>query len=257
MHGTQEMIGKVAMLDKVKALNGYKLRGRDGEMGTAEDFYFDDHHWTIRYLIANTGTWLAERQVLISPHALTLVNKKNRFLAVDLTKKQIEGSPSLNSDKPVSRQYEEDYYGYYGWPTYWNGPFTWGPYEYIPRDPDKKKGTNQGGKPWDHHLRSISNVTGYDIHASDGEIGHVDDFIIDDESWTIRYLIIDTRNWLPGKKVLISPKWIDNVSWDDSKVFIKLSRDAVKQSPEYTEESLLSRDYEIALHKHYELPGYW
>lgn len=245
------------MLDKIKVLTGFTLRGRDGEVGTVEDFYFDDHHWTIRYLVADTGNWLADRQVLISPHALTAVHKEKRFIAVDLTMKQIEGSPSLNSDKPVSRQYEEDYYGYYGWPTYWSGPFTWGASSYIPRDSERNRGSNAGGKAWDRHLRSACTVTGYDLHVSDGEIGHVEDFVVDDVTWTIRYLIVDTRNWWPGKKVLISPQWIENVSWDDSKVSLKLSRDAVKRSPEYTEESLLSREYEIGLHRYYDRQGYW
>ncbi len=93
--------------------------------------------------------------------------------------------------------------------------------------------------------------------ATDGQIGHVEDFIIDDETWAIRYLIIDTQNWLPGKKVLLSPRWIESVSWDESKVFVSISRKAVEQSPEYTEESLLTREYETGLHKHYNRQGYW
>jgi hypothetical protein len=245
------------MLEKVKVLTGFKLRGRDGEVGSVADFYFDDHHWTVRYLVAETGSWLAERKVLISPHALTSVHRENRFIAVDLTKKQIEGSPTLNSDKPVSRQFEEEYYEYYGWPTYWDGPFAWGPYAYIPSGPKMKKETNPGGKPWDHRLRSAAAVTGYGIHASDGEVGHVEDFLIDDDTWTIRYMVVDTRNWLPGKKVLVSPKWIERVSWDDSKVYIDLSRDAIKRSPEYSADSLPTRDYEIGLHQHYARQGYW
>jgi len=245
------------VLSRAKILSGYTLRGLDGEVGAVADFYFDDHYWTIRYLVAGTGNWLTDRQVLISPHALTAVDAEKDSIAVALTKKQIEDSPSLDSDKPVSRQFEQDYYGYYGWPTYWSGPFTWGPYSYIPRDPERERETNSGGKAWDTRLRSASEVTGYNIHASDGEIGHVEDFVIDDATWTIRYLIADTRNWWPGKKVLISPKWIERVSWDDSKVFVKLSRDAVRRSPEYSAESLPTRDYEIGLHKHYGLSGYW
>ncbi|MCX5824170.1 MAG: PRC-barrel domain-containing protein, partial [Deltaproteobacteria bacterium] len=245
------------MLNKAKTLKGYKLDSRDGEIGTVKEFYFDDHHWTIRYLVADTGTWLMGRQVLISPYALVAVNKEEQHITVDLTKKQIEDSPSLNSDKPVSRQFEETYYGYYGWPMYWSGPYMWGYYPTIVRDREKWRKSNQGGKAWDPHLRSTDDVSGHNIQASDGEIGHVEDFIVDDETWAIRYLIVDTRNWWPGKKVLLSPQWIERVSWSESKVFVNLLRETIKQSPEYTEESPLTRDYETKLHRHYNRQEYW
>ncbi|MGI8965948.1 MAG: PRC-barrel domain-containing protein [Limisphaerales bacterium] len=245
------------MLKTAKTLKGYKLDSLDGEIGEVKEFYFDDRHWTIRYLVANTGSWLTGRQVLISPHALVAAIKEEKHIAIDLTKKQIEDSPSLNSDKPVSRQFEEAYYGYYGWPMYWSGPNMWGPYPYIVRAPEKQNKSNQGGKAWDAHLRSTDAVRGHYIQAADGEIGHVEDFIIDDETWAIRYLVIDTRNWWPGKKVLVSPHWIERVSWSESKVFVNLLRESIKQSPEYTEASLLTRDYETGLHRHYNRQGYW
>ena len=245
------------MLNKVKVLTGYKLEGIDGEIGKVKEFYFDDQHWTIRYLVADTGNWLTGRQVLISPYALAAVNKEEQYITIDLTKKQIEDRPSLNSDKPVSRQFEETYYGYYGWPVYWGGSNRWGNYPYIVRDREKWRESTQGEEAWDPYLRSTDDTSGHDIQASDGEIGHVEDFIIDDETWAIRYLIIDTRNWWPGKKVLISPKWIERVSWSESKVFVNLTRETIKESPEYTEESLLTRDYETGLHRHYNRQGYW
>jgi len=246
------------MLNKAKTLKGYKLDSLDGEFGEVREFYFDDLHWTIRYLVADTGSWLFGRRVLISPYVLVAAIQEEHHIAIDLTKKQIEDSPSLNSDKPVSRQFEMDYAGYYGWPSYWGGPATWGAFPTPVR----------GQGPWavpvvdeedtsDSHLRSTHEVAGYRIHATDGEIGHVEDFIIDDETWAIRYLVVDTRNWWPGKKVLVSPQWIERVSWSESKVFVNLSRDAIKQSPEYTEESLITRDYETALHRHYQIDGYW
>ena len=125
------------MLNKAKTLKGYKLHSRDGEIGKVKEFYFDDQHWTIRYLVADTGNWLTGRQVLISPYALVTVNKEEKYIAIDLTKKQIEDSPSLDSDKPVSRQFEEAYYGYYRWPMYWDSPHMWRPYTYIVRDPQR------------------------------------------------------------------------------------------------------------------------
>ena len=140
---------------------------------------------------------------------------------------------------------------------YWDGPYRWGSHSCIVRDREKWKESTQGAKAWDRHLRSTYSVSGHHIQALDGEIGHVEDFIIDDETWAIRYLVIDTRNWWAGKKVLVSPQWIENVSWGERKVFVNLSRQTIKESPAYTEESLLTRDYETALHRHYNRKGYW
>jgi hypothetical protein len=245
------------MLSEARTLKGYRLDSLDGEIGKVKEFYFDDQHWTIRYLVADTGDWLTGRQVLISPYALVAVIPEQQHITIDLTKKQIEDSPSLDTDKPVSRQFEEAYYGYYGWPMYWDGPYAWGPYPYLVRDPEEWKRAAGGEKAWNPHLRSTHDVRGHRIQATDGEIGHVEDFIIDDETWAIRYLIVDTRNWWPGKRVLVSPQWIERVSWSQSKVFVNLLRESIQQSPEYTEESLPSRDYETGLHQHYNRQGYW
>jgi uncharacterized protein YrrD len=242
---------------KANALKGYTLESLNGKIGVVQEFYFDDRHWTIRYLVADTGNWLNDRQVLISPYALVDVNMKEQLIAINLSKKQIEESPSLDSDKPVSEQFEEDYYGYYGWPMYSTGPYIWGISPYIVRDLEKLRESSQGEKNWNLHLRSTHEVSGYHIRALDGEIGHVVDFIIDDETWTIRYLVVDTRNWWSGKKVLVSPEWIERVSWSDSKIYVDLPLDAIKEAPEYTEEFLLSRDYETILHIHYNRKVYW
>ena len=245
------------MLYTADTIKGYKLDALDGEIGKAKEFYFDDRYWTIRYLVADTGNWLTGRQVLISPYALVAVSAEDKHVTVDLTRNQIENSPSLNSDKPVSRQFEEAYYGHYGWPMYWEGPDRWGSSPVVVRDREKWTDSARSEKAWDPHLRSTYAVSGHHIQALDGEIGHVDDFIMDDETWAIRYLVVNTHNWWPGKTVLVSPQWIENVSWSERKVFVNLSREAIKQSPEYTEDSLVSRDYEIGLHHHYRRPGYW
>ena len=252
------------MLNKVKTLKNYKLKCLDGEIGKVKEFYFDDHNWTIRYLIADTGNWLVGRQVLISPYALDGVNNEDQYIIINLTKNQIENSPSLDSDKPVSRQYEEDYYTYYEWPVYWGDPNIGGTCGLSPiivsgqgQNQEKLMESTQGDKGWDTHLRSTHGVSGYTIQATDGEIGHVEDFIIDHETLEIRYLVIATMNWWPGKKILVSPKWIERVSWNESKVFVNLLRETIKQSPEYTEESLITRDYESKLHQHYNQQGYW
>jgi hypothetical protein len=246
------------MLIKAKTLQGYKLNGLDGEIGKVKEFYFDDLHWVIRYLVADPGNWLTSgRQVLISPYALLAVNTEAEHIDIDLTTQQIVNSPSLDHDKPVSQQFEQSYYGYYGWPKYWDGPHMWGSYPTIIHDRDKWKETVQSGKSWDPHLRSTHSVSGHDIQAIDGDIGHVEDFILDDETWAIRYLIIDTRKRWLGTKVLLSPRWIERVSWNELKVFVNISCEAIKQSPEYTEGSLLTRDYETELHQHYHRQKYW
>ena len=245
------------MLDKTKILKDYKLHALDGEIGSLEEFYFDDKHWTVRYLVVDTGNWLMGREVLISPYAVTSVDQDLKTIFLDLTKKQIEDSPSLESHKPVSRQFEDSYYAYYGWPSYWDGPYAWGSYSYASEARDHWDRVHRNETSGDRNLRSTADVTGHHLQANDGEIGHVEDFIVDDDSWTIRYLVVDTQNWWPGKKVLIAPMWIESISWIDAKVFVLLSREDIRKSPEYTETVLLERGYEELLHKHYHSEGYW
>ncbi len=208
-------------------------------------------------LIADTGGWLSDRTVLISPYALDPANEVRKVIPLDLTKIQIERSPSLYTDKPVSRQYEWEYYSYYGWSGYWDGAYPWGPSAYPIRGRNVWSEASRRAKGYDLHLRSTASVSGSNLQAQDGEIGHVDDFVIDDETWTIRYLIVDTQNWWPGKKVLISTRWIERISWEESKVFINLTREAIKQGPEYTDQTLITRDHEMKLHRHYNREGYW
>jgi len=236
------------MLDKAKTLTGYSLHSLDGDIGKAKDFYFDDRDWTIRYLVADTGEWLISRQVLFSPHSLAGVDRDQGSITVKLTKDQIEHSPTLNRDKPVSRQFERAYFGFYGLPVYFGF------------EPDRIKAGNSAQtrkKRGDPDLRSAHAVSGHHVEASDGEIGHVEDFLIDVQTWAIRYLVVDTKDWLPGKKVLISPKWIERVSWSEKQVVVDLTREAVQQAPEYADVTPITRDQEIALHRHYKRDGYW
>jgi uncharacterized protein YrrD len=248
------------MQKSTKDLKGNTIVATDGDIGKVDDFYFDDKSWTIRYLVADTGNWLLGRKVLISPIALGKTDFSSGRFDVTLTKKQVEESPSIDTDKPVSRQHEAYYHDYYGYPYYWTGPYLWGPMS-CPQIPvlDQKRVEGRRAEreeAGDLHLRSAANVTGYHIEARDGGVGHVEDFIIDNETWEIRYMVVDTRNWLPGKKVLIAPRWIDRVSWNDSKVYVSLSREAIKNAPEYDPDAL-SREYEGKLHDHYNRPKYW
>lgn len=251
------------MLQNVKRILGYKLAATDGEIGRVKDVYFDDQTWTIRYLVADTGNWLPGKQVLISPWALRHVSPAEAHIEVTLTRQQIEDSPPITADLPVSRQHEIEYYQYYGWPMYWYGPALWGPapfpayFEAGPNALVPPPPTNHAHSASNPHLRSAGAVIGYQIHARDGEIGHAEDFLFDDENWAIRYLEIDTRNWWPGKKVLVAPQWIERVSWEKSAVYVDLNRKTIEQAPEYDPLSPVSRDYETQLFNHYQREGYW
>lgn len=246
------------MLEKAKSLRGYKIRSLDGEIGSVKEFYFEDNDWTIRYLIANTGNWLSERQVLIAPCALISVNNDEKYISANMTKEQIEASPVLETDKPISRQFEERIYAHYEWPIYWADAEVMA-YPII--EPDdvawEKEEREKIEKTADSHLQSTRDLTDYEIQATDGEIGHIVDFVIDVEAWIIRYLILSTRNWWPGEKVLVSTKWIDHINWKEMKIVVNLQRERIKQSPKYTEDALITREYETDLHTHYGCKPYW
>lgn len=254
------------MLRNVSTLDGSTVNATDGEIGHVEDCYFDDERWAIRYLVVDTGTWLTSRKVLISPYAVVQPFGSNRIIDVSLTREQVKKSPDIDTHKPVSRQNERDYLGYYGYPTYWQGGDLWamGAYPAMPpltTPPDyteRHERVETEINPEDVHLRSADTVKGYHIQASDDSIGHVEDFIFDDESWALRYLVVDTRNWWPGgKKVLVATRWIDRIDWSEQKVFTSLTRDAVKASPAYEESATIDREYEARLHDAYGREHYW
>jgi hypothetical protein len=251
------------MLTKTTHLKGFEIRATDGELGTVDDFYFDDESWAIRYLTVETGGWLGGRQVLISPISVAYTDWQAKRLNVALTKKQVENSPDINTHQPVSRQHEAAYLGYYGYPNYWDGPYLWGPAFYPaglgvpPTASTVTMADRIRRESPDSHLRSTEAVTGYSIDAADGEIGHVDGLIMDDQAWAIRYIEVATRNWWPGKKVLVSPAWIERVSWAASKVYVGLTRVAIQGAPEYLESAPITRTYEDQLYFHYGRPPYW
>jgi len=250
------------VLTNIAHLKGLVIRATDGELGTVDQLYFDDETWAIRYLTVDTAGWLGGRRVLISPISVVATDWPAKRLDVALTKQQVENSPDINTHLPVSRQHEAAYFGYYGYPYYWGGPYLWGPALYpaalvIPTiAPAGAKADRIETESTDSHLRSTEAVTGYHIEAADGEIGHVDGFVMDDEAWAIRYIEAATRNWWPGKKVLVAPQWIGQVSWSDSKVYIDLSRERIKNGPEYHPDTL-NREYEEKLYDYYKRPKYW
>jgi uncharacterized protein YrrD len=227
------------MLQSLKQIHGNKLGASDGEIGHVKDFYFDDKHWAVRYIVADTGSWIPGRLVLISPHAVGALPLLGKILPVKLTRKQIEDSPPIESHKPVSRQYEEEYYQYYGWPGYWEGGSVWGMGGFpileqgVTPSSDKAHTKAAHQKHADVHLRSAEDVTGYQIQTGDDIVGEIADFMVDCESWVICHLVVNTGSRFSGKKVFLSPTQVNRISWDESKVFVNLGKEAILESPAY------------------------
>jgi hypothetical protein len=254
------------MLHRVKDLQGCDILATDGGIGSVETLYFDDARWTIRYLVVDTGKWLPGKLVLVSPIAIRQPNWTNRTLAVALTRDQVRNSPDIDTHKPVSRQQEVAYARYYRYPYYWSGPGLWGawpspalipPHEMAELDRYAEAEQERAKAQGDDHLRSTKEVIGYRLHASDGELGHVDDFLIDDDTWAIRYLVIDTSNWWSGKRVLVSPEMIQEISWSGHHVSVDLTRDRVKAGPEFDAAAHVDRQWEVDYYRHYNRAPYW
>lgn len=244
------------MIRNITELMGYRLQAQDGEIGQCKDFLFDDNYWTIRYMVADTGTWLPGRKVLVSPISLGMPDQASKRFPVNLTREKIEQSPPLEENAPVSRQYEARWLDHYGWSYYWFGGGLWGPRaspaELYVKGKEKVKGKEP--HPEESHLRSVKEVTGYHIRARDGEIGHLEDFLVDETSWNLRYLVVDTRNWRPGPHSLVAPEWVISVDWAQGTVSVDLTIDAIKNSPKYDSSTPLSPEYERDLRQHYGLP---
>lgn len=242
------------MKRRLDSLIGFTIGGTDGEIGKVKEFYFDDKSWTIRYIIVETGGWLSSRKVLLSPQAVMQTDWEEKVFRVNLTMEQIKNSPDMDTDKPVSRQHERDLYAYYPW-----GSYYWGSGMGIGMSAIAMKHTIQEENETsldetgdnDPHLRSTDKVTGYSIKAIDGEIGEVEDFIMNDSTWQIDFMLVDTGNWFPGKKVLIATKMIKEINWETFTVTVNASEEQVKKSPEYEPGTELSEAYEANLRNYY------
>ncbi len=264
------------MLRNTTHLQGFAIQASDGVIGHVEDCYFDDAAWVIRYFVVDTGSWLASRKVLISPIAIAKTNWTEKTLSASITRKQVQDSPAVDTEKPVSQQHEMEHLRYYGYPYYWGGIGLWGQggfpnmlpsasgkdgsrpeYANAQAREDREMLEAERIRNNDPHLRSSRALIGYYLHATDGDIGHVQGVIVDDSSWAVRYLVVDTNNWWLDHEVLISPKWIDDVSWLDATVSVGLTRQSVKSSPPYDSKIQLTRKHETDLHLHYDRPDYW
>ncbi len=248
------------MLWHTSVINGYSIEASDGEIGTVCDILFDDASWSVRWLVVDTGTWLSGRKVLLPTSALgTIVAKEQRF-SVKLTKQQVKDSPEIDTDRPVSRQMETGVYDYYGWSPYWGSGFYMGGYGYMggmasphlgARRREQVIAEARAADNDDVHLRSVKAVTGYHIHANDGEIGHVEDFLVDDADWSIHYLVVDTKNWWPGKRILVSSRSAGEIDWTGRLVNLHVDRQRIKDSPAYDPSMTIDRAYDEKLLTYY------
>ncbi|MFW5897624.1 MAG: PRC-barrel domain-containing protein [Halanaerobium sp.] len=258
------------MLRKLKNLKGFTIHGRDGDLGKARDFYFDQHRFIMRYLLVDTGNWLKHEQTLISTDSFKEINYENNEILVDLSSDELEEAPSLEKNKPISKLMEEKVVKHFEWPLYWSTHHpTDGPsiqsgslirkklFNFENLDDQEKE---EKEKEIESNLRSFNEVRGYHIQAQDKEFGHLEDLFVDEENWIIRYLLIDTRNILPGKDVLIAPEWLKNISWNKEKIYVSKTKEEIKNAPEYREEktdNLVHRSYEEKLYDHYDELKYW
>ncbi len=255
--------GVATVLRNAMQCRGFQVEATDGRIGSVSDLYFDDAEWIIRYVVVDTGNWLAGRRVLITPASLRQPAGDDHVFPVCLTRKQVEESPAVDTDKPVYLQRLNEIANQFVWTGY-SDPSCFGPSMILlamPRPgshwhPDEPA-TDMTRREGDPHLRSMVEVCTYRIQAADGEIGHVEDFIVDDRDWTIRYIVIDTGNWLPGRKVPVPPRWLDHISWDEKKAHVSLERDIIRNAPKYDSSTPIRRLYEIQLYDYYGKPGYW
>lgn len=245
------------MLRTMRSLYDYQIHALDGEIGRVHEFFFHDDAWDVKYVVVNTGAWFFGKHVLVSPEAVRKVEWSSQSINVNLKKEQVEKSPEIDIDMPVSQQQLTKLHEYYGWNAYVAGgangfvPFVSIPPE-VPED--EQQALAAAEKHWDTHLRSSRHVVGYHIQATDEEIGHVDDFILDDERWLIKYLVIDTGRIFPGRRVLVAPKWATAINWGQRRVFVDLMKDAIRNSPVFDATQPVNREYEIRLYDYYGRP---
>ncbi|VVD61779.1 MULTISPECIES: PRC-barrel domain-containing protein [Pandoraea] len=261
------------MLRTLDELEGCTVRATDGDVGLVKDLYFDDKAWVVRYLVVETGTWLANRQVLISPISIGQSDWLDDIIPVTITRDQVKHSPNIDMHKPVSREHEADYLAYYGYPDYWGGMGAWGECAFpgglasgsrseldafrAAREAANSNDEGVNRPRHDPHLRSADAVSNYHIHASDGDIGHVEGLLVDVHTWALRYLIVNTSNWWMGHLVAVPVKVIEQMNWLDATVSLALTREAVKAAPPYDAKARLDRRQEISIHNHFGRAGYW
>lgn len=247
------------MLRSLKDLCGYRIRASDGEAGSVEEFYFDDDAWVVRYVIVDLGSWLRDREVVVSPMVVGRPDWEGKLLLADLTKEQLKSSPPAADVLPVSQQGD----------GMLRAEYAEAAREGKEQDRLEPASTSESprgmvrtdGRRPDPHLRSTKEVFGYRIQSSDGHVGSVQDLIVDDESWNIRYMVantgVDPLAQLTGRRVLVAPAWIESVAWEEKAVHLGLSRETIEHSPDFDPNAPVNREYEVRLYDYYGRPKYW
>ena len=246
------------MLLSFEAMRRAALEGTDGIVGHVKDLYFDGSLWQVRYLVVDTGHWLPGKRVLLSPSVIRQPEWQHDKVHVELTKEQVRAAPDIDEHQPVSRQHEIELMQHYGWHPYWAIGLDAAPPVMLPPAPVPLEATEiEPEHPEDADLRSAREVVGYHVHATDGDVGYVENYLIDGGDWNIRYLVASTRHWLPGREFLLAASWIASISWDRREVSVPFTREHLEHSPPYEKNRPLLREYEEQLHAHFRREGYW
>lgn len=250
------------MLETLSHLKGFRVDGSSEKLGKAEEAYFDDEKWVVRYLVVDSGGLLFGKRYLISPASVTDLSWEEHRVRTAVSRRQVKESPDIDLAQPVSRRKEAELMKYYQMPAYWHGTGMWGAgaspvalalEEY---DDESEPGLS-ADEAEEEHLRSSKEVVGYRVDASDDSVGSVADFVFDDRLWAIRYLVVDTKTLLPGKHVLVSPEWVEEVSWLEKRIVVRKNSKRIQSAPEYHPEETVTREYEEKLHHHYGEVRYW
>ncbi|MEJ2024010.1 MAG: PRC-barrel domain-containing protein [Deltaproteobacteria bacterium] len=248
------------MLRSSRNLMEIVIQAEDGEIGRCKDFLVDEMSWIIRYMVADTSKWLPGRKVLIPPDVLKTPDWDLKHIPVQMTRAQIEQSPVLDEDAPVSRRYEKRYYGHFGWPPYWVGSAALGevpnPYPISEMQSHVEDKNTDPKKP---HFPSLKQLRDFPVKAEGEDVGHLHDCMMDLPDWIVRYLVVDISKWyqLKARKILLIPEAVTNIDLIDREIRTNIMREDMKNCPEYNEETPLDRDFEVVLHDYYGWPKYW
>jgi hypothetical protein len=256
----------------MNALTKAKIKSVDLAFGDIRDLYFDDVSWMLRYFVVDVGTWLEGRHVLISPESLTEYREDENAFACKLTRQQIHDSPLFDSQKTVSRQQEESLSKHYGWTPYWVTPMAAFPlpglytYPIVGAASDRWNQQNKMAptvakevearqdmdREQEAHLRSFQEIKSYGLQATDGDIGELDDLLLDTASWRVTHIIVDTRKWWPGGQVVIDRALVTDISWGDAKIVVAMSREDVKNAPRFDKDQTITEPYMQQLSQYYQ-----
>jgi hypothetical protein len=258
------------MLHRFHDLKACTIHTDDEDIGAVKDLYFDDLSTAIRYFVVDTGHWLPGRKVLLAPAALRHVDEAESTLNTVLTRQQIEDSPGVEEDRPVSRQEEIRLHAHYGWDPYWLIPPSaagiapyWGgfgaaglpPIETRPgRGAAEEEALLAEQAKGDAHLRSANEVRGYEVEARNGDVGRVDDFLVDEEHWAIAFLVVETGSWLSSRPILLAPAWLEGIDWANRQITVGLDKEQIRSSPAYEHGTVVDREYQRRLFAHYDRP---